>query len=33
MQKLRALHKKATKRFARKPGSSARRPAARGTRG
>jgi len=34
MQKLRALHKKATKRGAgRRPGSSARRPAARGTRG
>jgi len=34
MQKLQALHKKATKRGAgRRPGSSARRPAARGTRG
>jgi deoxyribonuclease-4 len=33
MAKLRALHKKATRRSARKPGSSARRPAARGTRG
>ena len=33
MAKLRALHKKATKRSARRHGSSARRPAARGTRG
>jgi deoxyribonuclease-4 len=33
MQKLRALHKKATTRSARTRGSSARRPAARGTRG
>jgi deoxyribonuclease-4 len=33
MAKLRKLHEKATKRSARKPGSSARRPAARGTRG
>ena len=33
MAKLRKLHAKATKRSARKPGSSARRPAARGTRG
>jgi deoxyribonuclease-4 len=33
MQKLRKLHAKATKRSARKSGSSARRPAARGTRG
>ena len=33
MEKLRALHKKATRRSARTLGSSARRPAARGTRG
>jgi deoxyribonuclease-4 len=33
MEKLRALHKKATRRSAQKRGSSARRPAARGTRG
>jgi hypothetical protein len=33
MKKLRALYGKATKRSARRSGSSARRPAARGTRG
>jgi hypothetical protein len=33
MAKLRKLYEKATKRSARKPGTKARRPAARGTRG